>query len=1075
LFEGVEEVAKQQMTQPSSQLLGQVLKIYLNHTLEWATLMNARLASTKHPSGHVSSVVAGGKMLNRYIRIALDTQESILCSVKGITALVAIDRAEHALSCEIESGQLFRQCSATGALCAAMVLRTTAKLVVNMLLADYRGETELAETWNVARWLLDSVLYEGSGTETLLEHASSLSLPSRPVRVPDELSTRLYMVSAGLCKTSDSTERKLWACDIVLATVAHFKDHLRMNTQNIPQAIQARKRCICMEAIQNQLEKMYQHKAQMCADHVTAFIFTTAAEQVRSATVRNDIFSQLAVLIPTEHYGMLVCAEVAQCGSPLWYLRAQASVGDELNVMADIVFKATRQHSNAQPGSAAERLVKQLQKQYAVVVRAVQASPLFVMPSGNLLEEYHSLLSGTRIIPNTIFQDWAVRDHCDAERTAAEAQCTTSAVHALAADIYTQAIIAADGCLFGDTLYEWGPTVVSALELRRSEWRSMVPLFGQIADGLVAEVTRLNTVAVNSTAAGRCGAGQLWREAAEVQVTIAQRMFATTKDALQRLRMGMSAQPVEADASLPHMFSFMRKLKQLAQLLDAGLGPVTCEGSPPGLAQVFPTDMLTRSVAHSRAHCAAFQQDSSENLRACARHHAALAALCDAYLTTLLCDTVRLPAALETQLAALGATGAEDTLPGSPPAEIPAWVPLAISDCSALLLAVTERGDLPASARGLALQSVGRVADLLRPLVASSAQSISTASVALTRRICKTHVHAVVAALEGDLTLCSLFRTAAEQYERALKGLKETLQTGQRLNFPLLVADRILNRALATKGLPRQPASTNAPAQGTSFCFAAIDAIVQLLVKKAELYALRAAAACMCDSVKHKELRGLCDKALSMYQAAANDGYQIAECHLNPRTDKSSCQQLEWHGAQAQECAMCFHEAAQLLGDPQTLPALSRCLQSIARFAGLLRPDFGSLGHRIEPKTVSKWFSNALAALREGPTDVLGNAWLRAAEKGADVYDAEVRRADATLVDAGAAVAQCLHDIAVAAATQQVEQVVALKMMLEELETVETCVLSASLTDSKDEVNQLIATAEGARKRMRTMNFNTCI
>jgi HPt (histidine-containing phosphotransfer) domain-containing protein len=113
--------------------------------------------------------------------------------------------------------------------------------------------------------------------------------------------------------------------------------------------------------------------------------------------------------------------------------------------------------------------------------------------------------------------------------------------------------------------------------------------------------------------------------------------------------------------------------------------------------------------------------------------------------------------------------------------------------------------------------------------------------------------------------------------------------------------------------------------------------------------------------------------------------------------------------------------------------------------------------------------------LREGPTDVLGNAWLRAAEKGADVYDAEVRRADATLVDAGAAVAQCLHDIAVATATQQMEQVVALAMTLEELETVETCVLSASLTDCNDEVNQLIATAEGARKRMRTMNLNTCI
>jgi hypothetical protein len=140
------------------------------------------------------------------------------------------------------------------------------------LLADYHGETELAEMWNVARWLLDSVLYEGSGTGTLLEHASSLSLPSKPVRVPDELSTRLYMVSAGLCKTADGTERKLWACDIVLATVAHFKDHLRVNTQNILQAIQARKRCICVEAIQNQLEKMCSTKRR-CALTMSLHLF----------------------------------------------------------------------------------------------------------------------------------------------------------------------------------------------------------------------------------------------------------------------------------------------------------------------------------------------------------------------------------------------------------------------------------------------------------------------------------------------------------------------------------------------------------------------------------------------------------------------------------------------------------------------------------------------------------------------------------------------------------------------------------------------------------------------------------
>jgi hypothetical protein len=433
------------MAEPQSKLLGQALKVYLNHALECTTFMLFRLTSTKYPNGHVPMVLHDVNKLQRYIRSALDTPETILCSVKGVTALVAIDRAEQALSCAMESGQSFRPDSAD-AKSAATLLRKSASLAVNMLLADYRGETELAETWNVARGLLDAILYAGVGTGTLLGHASSLSLPYRPVRVPGDLSVWLYMVSAELCKTAERTERRLWACDVALAIVAHFKDHLRLNSPNIVQAFQARKRCICVDAAQYQLETMYQDKAKKCADRTTASIFMTIAEQARSPVVYSDLLSQLAALPSTEHYGTLVCGEVSQCTSPLWYLRAQAGVGDALNVMADIVSKVTRQHSNAQPGSAAERFVKQLQKQYTVVVRAVQESPLFVRPSGNLLDEYHSLLSGTRIIPNTISQDWAVRDHCEAERATDDAQRTTSAVHRLAADI-----IAVDGCLFGDT------------------------------------------------------------------------------------------------------------------------------------------------------------------------------------------------------------------------------------------------------------------------------------------------------------------------------------------------------------------------------------------------------------------------------------------------------------------------------------------------------------------------------------------------------------------------------------------------------------------------------------------------
>jgi hypothetical protein len=190
------------MAQPQSELLGRVLKIYLSHALEWTLSKAARLV------GHVSAVHNDGRKLEQYIRSALDTQENILCSVKGITVLVAVDRAQQALSYAIESCQRYR--SVVGAQNAANMLRKSARLVVNMMLADCRGETELAETWKVAHGLLDAVVCERCATGTLLEHTGSLFLPSRPICDPDDADAA-YVIG-----------RKLWACDIVLAIEGPF-------------------------------------------------------------------------------------------------------------------------------------------------------------------------------------------------------------------------------------------------------------------------------------------------------------------------------------------------------------------------------------------------------------------------------------------------------------------------------------------------------------------------------------------------------------------------------------------------------------------------------------------------------------------------------------------------------------------------------------------------------------------------------------------------------------------------------------------------------------------------------------
>jgi hypothetical protein len=834
------------------------------------------------------------------------------------------------------------------------------------------------------------------------------------------------------------------------------------------QAFQTRKRLICADDIQCHLENRYQQKAENYGDSSTAAFFQTAAEQVRYPAVYKDLLSQLAALPSTQRYRTLAYGSVSQCASPLWYLRAQGNISETLSYISEVISKVRNQHSTARPGSAADRFIKHLQKQYAVVVHAVQRSPLFVQPSGDLLEEYHFLRSGTKLIPYNIIDDWATRTHCEVERTAAQAQRTTSAVHALSADIYTQAILALDGYLFWETLYEWGQALVSALELNSSKRRKTAHSFAQLADGLVSEVTRLNTATANSDAAGKGEAGQLWREAADLQVKIAQRMFTQAKDALSTQTAGEVEQPAATDTCLSHTFNLMRKLKRLAQVLDAGLGPLTCEGSLPGLVQLSPTDMLTRSVAHSRTHCASLQSDSSEHLQVCGGYHKILEGLYDAYHTSTQCTAVSIPAALEALLAALTGTAVDHILPAAPSANIPAWVPLALSDCSALLMSATDRADLSARTRSLVLQSVDHVVKALRPHMRTT-EDVLAETVTLIRYICKAHVHAGLAALEGDLLACNLFKAAVEQYERAQNVFNEVLYTSQHMDVALLVADRLLNHALTAKNIPSLPDSTYDPAPVLHLCATEIERIVQLLRRTADLDSLCGATGCLNDSVGSKGLRDLCESARQMCEAAVSDAYRQAARHLALKNDTASSQRLEWHFSQLQECAKCFHEAAQVLADPKTPPALFRCLYSIEAFSVRLSAEFRFSYYRIEPTTLARWYRNALSALKRDPTDAAGNAWLRAANKGEEVYDAEGSRQEAARVDALEAVALCLRDIAVATAAQQTKQVVWLQKMLEQLVIVETCAHRVSLTNSRRKVDALNAKAEVARTRVEEL------
>jgi hypothetical protein len=1063
------------MTVHQSRLLGQVLKIYLHHSLEWIRYTMDRLSVMKHVSEDVAGVLVDGSTLTTYVSNTLATREDILCSVRGITALVAIDRAEQALNCGLENVPHLRYRSASIARNAAKVFRMSANLAVNMLRADIYGEEQLAELWSIARGLLDALLSKGSVTGTALERADSLMLPPKPLKAYADLAACSATISSKSANTS-CTERKLWACDVVAAIASHFKEHLLVNAEDVKRALEARKRQYSADAIQYQLEATYQKEAgeDAGADEVVTSIFRNIAVQVMSPAVRTDLLSLLAALPSTQHYSTLMSNTVTQCASPFEYLRARASVGDALKVAGAAVRDFSEQHRTAHRGTRVELFAAKLQEQYAAAVSLVQSSPLFTQPSRDMLDEYRRLKRGIRLISLTAKEDWAFRQQCASEATAAEAQRKGGAAQAVLADSLAQAVVAMDEHMNGDVVTQWELASLAAIVDKRSEWRRLAHSFVEIADGLVVGVIRLNTSALNSEATGRWEAGQLWRDAADMRVKIAHRMLTLSRDALSKLSAGTTAQQAADDTTLSHMTKFVRKFIQLAQLLDSE-GATSVLTFQPGTEPVTTTELLLCSVAHCKARCVSLLNEGTTHLQACARYHADLEDLYDTYLSSVTRASTRLPAAMEAQLLGLPEAGGTPQTQDSKTA--PPWVATTLCGFSALLLTVTDRSDLSASMRGQVLCCVDQFALKLCPMIANIAAGTlpSPAGLAaeLARPLSTAYIQAGWAALEGDLQLYTLFTTAIRYFDMAMN-YGEPGGKGWRTEFALPVADRVLNHALTAKQLDSVPPSAGTQLTVQHSCAAEIEQTVWLLIRQAELGALCAAADRRNDSACCTKLRGLCDKARSMYQAAVGDEYEIATHRLTSRRDDGSDRQnlrrLEWHGARARECAKCYHEAAQALANSQTPPALFRCLHSVARFTDdSYNVESASLHSRIEPGRLARWFSNAVTALKQDPTDAAGNAWLRAAEKGQEVYDAEDRRVDGTLLDAGAAIALSLQDIAVAVEGQQTEQVAVLRAVVEQLEIVEVCILSANTADSQDEVNVLIATADVARSRVEEL------
>jgi hypothetical protein len=673
-------------------------------------------------------------------------------------------------------------------------------------------------------------------------------------------------------------------------------------------------------------------------------------------------------------------------------------------------------------------------------VREVPASQLFMQPSGNMIGEYKRLLSGIKSMPASAGSDWHYRQQCITKWLALKDLRSVSKAHALVADCWAQAVTALDRCLYWPILREWNEDAVHVAVARRARWIWIGQNFAHLADGLLNDIARMHTAAANSDATGRWEAGQMWREAADMQLRIALRSYERMVGALPEI-------PIMEDSAVLHMQTFVSKFTHLAQRLDNE--PVSEEGQCNHV--VTSTDLLMCSAIHCKFNCDQQILQSSQHVAACVPLHSSLQILYDTILSGMVRANWGVPIAEKhTRLV----------------------------ECSALLVEVTERSDLTEVARNEALQFVKHSVDSIRPVfTGTSATHCTEDATKLAQQLSIANTQAGQAVLMGNHKSKALFTAAAEQYEKAAKLL---LKTGPKNGAQWLyagVADRVVDLALSKGATAVGTAVTSATASTglyqsvTDLCANEIRQIGRLLDWKAELEEPRAAAGLLEDRVRGKKACDLYNEAGAAYQRCVDTQYKQGLRRLAHKAQ--ICEKTYYfEGLQSfirtevsRQCAVCLRTAASALMDPEAPPTLSHCLEGVARFrkVGLAA---GNGIWRVSPSELWRWFRHAAAALRTGYDSELSDAWIQAAEKGQEVYEAEDRGVDVNQLSAGADVAFCLRDIAVSLAQHQTQIAMQQQVLLVQLRIVEQCVISLAGNVSTEERARLNAVVDAADNRM---------
>jgi hypothetical protein len=186
------------------------LRVYLSHSLNAVKVAVDQLEE-RSGENRWRTAITFGQTLLRYIRTCLDEPQHWLCTISGIAALAAIDRAEEAFKWSMSPTA---NNNSSEQKCLRDLCAESGRAIVSAIVAQRNGETELAQVWLIANHLCDCLTCFPEICQKHYTYTSTVRL-QRPARPDDSQramgSSRKNDPCRELWYLAELQQRRAWA------------------------------------------------------------------------------------------------------------------------------------------------------------------------------------------------------------------------------------------------------------------------------------------------------------------------------------------------------------------------------------------------------------------------------------------------------------------------------------------------------------------------------------------------------------------------------------------------------------------------------------------------------------------------------------------------------------------------------------------------------------------------------------------------------------------------------------------------------------------------------------------------